>query len=169
MLINLAGPPASGKTTTALKYARKYQMRYMTIDQYRCRFNDEIDAWYNLAKDVANATPHCILDSSGLSWRLHRLILEHPVIERRGILTIFFHGKEEDFHERLTKRQENKEKREVPFAYKSLDEHSLITYCLDKFHTKYPKYIGLRTDNTTTPEQVYEEFEKIVNLKLGQQ
>lgn len=159
-MINLFGPPAAGKSLYATRFCFEHpSFKHHSIDNYRRKYDEE-DAWYNLMKDVVN-TKQCILESSGLSWRLHAHILNHPAVKRRGILHLCLHANSKILHDRLTQRQNSKEKAKVPFKYANLDEHSLIDKCFELIPAKYKKgFIGLKTD--AKKEEVYQEFSKII-------
>jgi len=167
MIINLCGPPAAGKSTFAIHLCKEHPLfEHHSIDNYRLKYKEE-DAWSNLTQALIATTSPCIVESCGLSWRLHKLILNHSVLKRRGIVTIFFCGNEDDFHKRLDKRQRKKEKPDIPFKYTDLDEHGLITYCLDNFMSKYDRFITLKTDNSVDPKFAYQEFKRIIFEKLN--
>jgi len=156
-LINLAGPPACGKSFHATRFVKEFpKWDHLSIDNYRINYRDEEDAWYNLMKDVVKRS-FCLLESSGLSWRLKRHILNHPVIRRRGYRTIIFNGDIKTFDDRLTERQITKEKREVPFAY-DLDEHQSIIYTTEKLPKEYKKAVYICTDNSVDQEVAYRKF-----------
>lgn len=166
MMVNLCGPPTAGKSTHAKRFCKEnLGFEYLVIDEFRMKYSEE-DAWYNLMKSIVNCKKHCIVESSGLSWRIST-ILDHPTIKKNGILTIYLHGDEKTFHKRLNERQRT-QSNTAPFKYKTLDEHSLITYCLDTFPIKYQstEYIAVVSDDTVPQEKVYQTLRKVILDKI---
>lgn len=173
-VINVCGPPCSLKSTFIARFFNEINkpaahdfpidtnILWGSIDNYRTMFKgNEEQAWYQLMKDIVQA-PHCIIETSGTSWRLKARILEHPVIEERGIITIVFYGKEEDFLKRLKERKEKKLKKKIPFMYKELSEESLIRYTLEELPKRFPEGHYLITDDSSDIEEVYMLFKSLV-------
>lgn len=165
MLVNLTGPPCSGKSLFASRFMEEYpEFQHLSIDAYRIQHKDEDSAWYELMCDAA-AAKHAILETSGLSWHIEAHFLQHPVTRRRGILTIVLYGNEEDFQERLRVRESQKEKPAIPFKYKGLTLKSLVRKCLEILPEKYPTAYFLCTDNTGNTEEQYTEFKEVILKK----
>jgi len=162
MLINLCGPPCSGKTLLASQFVAEYpKFQLLSIDAYRIKYKDEDRAWYQLMCDAA-AAKHAILETSGLSWHVEAHFLQHPTIRRHGILTIILWGKERDFQERLKVRESLKEKPAIPFKYKGLTLKNLISRCLEILPERYPTAYFLYTDNESNTEDQYTEFKEVI-------
>ena len=158
MLVNLCGPPASGKSLYATNFVLSYpEFELISIDDLRREHQEEEEAWYQLMIGAVN-TEHCIVETSGLSWHLDAHVLSQPNIMKRGILTIILYGQEEDFIDRLKERK----KPEIPFKYKGLTQKNLIRKTLEELPERYPTAYFLKTDNSTHKEKNYKEFEKVI-------
>jgi len=162
MLVNLCGPPCSGKSLLTSRFVKEHpKYEHLSIDAFRIKFQEEDSAWFELMCAAA-AAPHSILETSGLSWHIEAHFLQHPTIPRRGVLTIAFYGNSEDFQERLRERKSAKVKPDIPFKYKGLSEIGLVTACHDQLDKRYPTAYFLNTDNTRTEEEQYREFKEVI-------
>jgi hypothetical protein len=116
---------------------------------------------------IAAANTHnCILESSGLSWRLHNFILCHPTIIRRGIKDIILFGHNQDFLDRIQLRRQTTEA--IPFIYTNLTEEGLVKRAsLEALSAKYPTGYCLQVSERDE-EEIYEEFKTTI-LKYKQE
>jgi hypothetical protein len=158
MIINLTGPPAAGKTLLAERFVLEHpEYTYLSIDNYRIEFKNEETAWYELMISVINS-PNVILESSGLSWKLKNWIFQHPAIQGQEIKTVILYGNDQDFLDRLRKRN----RPDVPFKYTELKIEELVEVCRDKLNTVYPGAYQIRTDSTQTIEEEYAQFKEVI-------
>jgi adenylate kinase family enzyme len=155
-IINVVGPPAAGKSFYLARLVARYpQLCHLSIDNFRISHREEGRAWYELMKAVVGH-PMPLLESSGMSWRLHAHILNHPTVRKRGRVDLFLSGDRETLHHRLTERHRKQLKETMPFEYE-LDEHSSIDYCLEELDKLYPKARKIYTDRRDIDE-VYRDI-----------
>ena len=158
MLINLTGPPASGKSTLLTMWNTEFQgINCISIDQMRRRYQDEDEAWYQTTKSIQTHT-HTILESSGTSFHLQADIFSHPCILKYGIKTIILYGRKEEFLYRLSIRK----KAAVPFPYKGLSIENLIDHTQKELPIRYKEAIWIASDDRRTLQETYQQFRKTI-------
>jgi hypothetical protein len=128
VVINLVGPPASGKSSFAARFVLEHpDFTYLSIDQFRIDFQDETTAWVELDKAIAK-NKKIVLETSGLSWKLKH-ITYHINYLKRPMFTILFTGDRDILQERLKNRQ----KRSIPMPYHR-DEIEFLDWALENEH-----------------------------------
>ena len=157
MIINVCGPPASGKSTLVEKFVSEYkEFVHISIDNYRIKYNDEFIAWDKLYEDLMN-TKYVLLESSGISYHIREIELDLD-IQSKGFSTIVLFGNERDFEDRLHSRTKAK----VPFRYENLSEEGLIKVASRKLPKLYPLAYYIQSDDTVDKEKVYNLFKQQV-------
>jgi len=159
MIINLVGPPASGKSTFSAKFVLEHpEYRFCSIDAYRVTFENEDKAWHEMLRDV-QSNQDIILESCGWGWRLKNLLGQYPV-RQRYISTIEFTGNLEDIKARLLIRQN---KRPIPMKYDPMDEFHAIDQTILCNYVLEPKLVVLTS--RAHPEEQYESISKFIVLE----
>lgn len=159
ILVNLVGPPASGKSTLASKFVLEHpEYWYVSIDSCRLGKKNDKEAWEDLRlRAVGNR--FTIIESSGLSWRLSENIL----IGNARILTVLLIASRKTLQLRLKERQH---KRPIPFKL-ARDEAESIDWCLQNLHLiKYPIDKIINTDQISRDESYQLFKDSILDFQL---
>lgn len=161
IIINLVGPPCSGKSTFAARYVLEHpEFKFCPIDAYRVEYKEEELAWQNFCKDILESKD-VIVESCGLGWRL-RDIFRMSSVQKRRTVTISFIGKYEEIYKRLVERQH---KRPIDYEYDLSDEFAAILYVLEHLHESVtPIDLEIDTSKQTIEEQ-YQFLCEYVTLK----
>ena len=147
MVFNLIGPPAVGKSTTAIRLAHQLQnLTYLTIDEFRETTSSEEEAWSALLENSIKKTKsHLLLESSGASGELSKIVL--PALSQHNkILSINFTACLDDIYHRLVTRH----KIVTPDHIKAWNELMFAEYCL-------PFLANITTDLIINTSQLSQE------------
>jgi hypothetical protein len=165
LVINLVGPPASGKSSFAARYALEHpEFKYCPIDEYRITYEDEAVAWGVFHEDIVN-NPNIIIESCGLSYRLNNIFNSGSVRER-PLVTIRI-----DVHQIsvLRARLDNRRKRRVPLPIHlsmlaEMDTAKFFWENLDKMGPKIDHTVF--TDLYSNPNEYYAQVVDFINKTI---
>ena len=71
MIINVVGISGAGKTTLTKQLSKEYNLKLLSISNYRNKYHNELLAWQKMAEQVSNNT---IIDTSGLNKFLSTML-----------------------------------------------------------------------------------------------
>lgn len=172
MIVNLVGPPASGKSTFASRFTLEnptwiwYTIDMCRDDLLRTSVHAEDRAWETL-KQLVSTHPRVILETGGLSWRLPVMLEELEGVKEhtdgngiywrsheREVLNVMLTGPANVFHKRLMQRHEWFK----PVHYNLQDEHNAVDYTLERMTKVYPHGAYLIRVDENTEDEIYEEI-----------
>lgn len=163
VIINLCGPPASGKTTLSIQFCQKHQYNHLDIANFRTNTHNDA-AWYNLAKVIKihiQDNENCIIESCGLDWHLKNRIISE-INNFCNLITIVLYGDPANFKHRLTTR--NKERNQGIINIKEVkDEKDQVDYYINNIYRAYTRYHALKSDDSISKFLLYQQFEQLIN------
>lgn len=125
MIVNLIGPPGSGKSTFAARFVLEHPyFKLCDIAGYRAESSNEPEAWEKLEGDLQLSTD-VILETCGLNHQLEGIFLRH---KNRNVFTVLMTGDPEELQIRV---RERRRKRIPPFKYRLRDEIATVEWVIE--------------------------------------
>lgn len=146
MIINIVGISGAGKTTLAKRLSKEYNLKILSISEYRNKYHDETTAWQELAKQVSDNT---IIDTSGLNPCLTMVLPKN----RNEYITILV----KCTLSKATKRNKNRKEGYFPYTISREELNKSFQREINKGrYFGYPANITINTTNKTK-KAIYKE------------